>query len=87
MSDDEREKNWHGWQKAISKSMGWVEEDVEEEGDEFYDVLTEDVAGATLAKGIVLEGKNESSAYSTSVVLVVGATALAVGLLIGTRRK
>lgn len=87
MSDEEREKNWHGWQKAVSKSMGWIEEQVDEEGDEFYDVLTEDVAGATLSRGIVLDEKNESTGHSTGFVVVVGATALAVGLLFGTRRK
>ena len=25
MENDERTKNWLGWKKAISKSMGWVD--------------------------------------------------------------
>jgi glycerol kinase len=27
MDEYQREKNWHGWQKAVSRSMGWIETD------------------------------------------------------------
>ena len=27
MDEFHREKNWHGWQKAVSRAMGWVESD------------------------------------------------------------
>ena len=25
MDEFHREKNWHGWQKAVERSLGWVE--------------------------------------------------------------
>lgn len=36
MTEAERSKNWNGWQKAITKSLDWVEEEDFDE-DNFYD--------------------------------------------------
>ena len=30
MTESEREKNWKGWNKAVSKSMNWIDADEEE---------------------------------------------------------
>ena len=35
MSADEREKNWSGWKKAVTKSLDWVEQD--DDGDEIFE--------------------------------------------------
>ena len=34
MDDDVREKNWAGWKKAVSKSLGWI---IDDEDEEFLD--------------------------------------------------
>jgi len=32
MGEGERNKNWKGWKKAVTKSMGWVDDDEDENG-------------------------------------------------------
>jgi glycerol kinase len=93
MTDEEREKNWHGWEKAVSKSMGWVE-DEEDEGDEFYDAQVDDT-GVAVTRALVIKEKDtrvikekdQNSGFSMSALVAVSAATLAVGFVIGTRRK
>jgi len=40
MSEEEREKNWKGWKKAVTKSFGW-EEDEDDDDDIYVDALEE----------------------------------------------
>jgi glycerol kinase len=70
MPKDERDKNWHGWQKAVTKSMGWVDED--------DNVVTNPDERARPLQ-------IESNGCGTKVVFAVGAAALVIGLVIGTR--
>jgi glycerol kinase len=45
MSEDEREKNWAGWKKAVTRSWDWVEEEegaaalADDEGEKFEDCV------------------------------------------------
>ena len=85
MSDEDRDKNWRGWQKAVSKSMGWVED--EEEVDEFYDAVVDDPNGVAATRALVFEEKQPFTGFSSSALVAVGIAALAVGFVLGTRRK
>jgi glycerol kinase len=40
MSNSERQKNWAGWKKAITKSLNWVEIEDDEEDERFLDAQT-----------------------------------------------
>jgi glycerol kinase len=70
MPKDERDKNWHGWQKAVAKSMGCVDDE--------DNLLTHPVERARTSE-------THSNGCGTKVVLAVGAAALVIGLVIGTR--
>ena len=56
MSQDEREYNWHGWNKAITKSFGWIEAEV---------VHQDDKAIGTTTK--IPEGKEEAKKWNTTL--------------------
>ena len=79
MTQSDRAKNYAGWQKAISKSVGWVDEDA----DEFYDAKEESERPlpASTSKA------TKKSTFSDMAVALIGAGALASGLLIGGLRK
>lgn len=37
MAPDDKEQNWNGWKKAISRSLNWVEASEDDETVEFFD--------------------------------------------------
>ena len=85
MSEEDRGKNWRGWQSAVSKSMGWVED--EDEIDEFYDAVVDDPTGVAAARAVVFDEKQQSHGFSSTALVAVGIAALSVGFVIGARRK
>jgi len=85
MPEAERAKNWYGWQKAITKSLGWVEEEDYGE-DEFFE--TQQAEESFL--DISLQGFNRKAnsransrlrnAVSTAALVVLG---IGAGFLLG----
>lgn len=95
MTEDERQKNWAGWKKAVTKSLGWVEN---EEDEHFLDAETfshddeddDDNAEEPLPK--VPRGKGASAASSSKTgstlqLLVVGAVGIGAGFLLGRNKR
>jgi glycerol kinase len=77
MEENEREKNWAGWQKAISKSLDWVED---EDDDEFEDAMEGPLELSKPATSAALS----TSPISLLAMAVIGAC---VGFLVGRHRK
>jgi ribulose kinase len=78
MTDEDRAKNWGGWQKAVTKSLGWVEDEDEEK---FFDAKDNSFHPAVLVRELRQPG------YSLGTVLVASALALATGILLAGRRS
>lgn len=82
-----REKNWLGWKKAITKSLGWIEDD--DSDDEFEDASQGDADYDEL-----LGGRPRASSKYTQLDLALSLSFLAVaavgiggGFLLGTRQR
>lgn len=80
MSEPEREKNWAGWQKAITKSLNWVDQDDE---DEFHDSY-QDMTDSMRPKKTSRAGDQGLGAAS---LLLMSAVGFGVGFLLGKQRK
>jgi glycerol kinase len=88
MSESDRETNWLGWQKAVTKSLGWVQDDESDNvDDEFYDADE----GASKRGSIVGDtdaGNSSEGGFSTGGVVLTCAASFALGwLLSGMKRK
>ena len=96
MSSREREKNWSGWKKAVTKSLDWISDDEEEE--DFEDALQHDheMGGS---KRSILFGASSSSIgdtkydftdkdrYTQASMVFMAAGAVAAGFLLGQRSR
>jgi len=95
MEEEQRNRNWQGWQKAIEKSMGWVDDDGHVdcgEAQQSPDVesdLTQKVTEVEEADAEVLPAmqENENKGYSTVAVTAVAFSALMVGIVLGRVKK
>jgi glycerol kinase len=77
MASAEREKYWQGWQKAVMRSLGWVEE---EEIDKFVDALSNEGDADTVVK----KGSNMAAVgYSALALVICTGAALSAGFLLG----
>jgi glycerol kinase len=96
MTESERQIYWHGWQKAVTKSVGWIDEkvqpdefddayDTEDEGDEL--ALSELVGDEVRAKASPVSAPPSESGFSGTTVIIASLCALAVGVLVGRARK
>jgi glycerol kinase len=93
MDSLEREKYWLGWKKAVTRSLGWVEE---EEIDTFVDAISAPL-GLLNEEGCpdgdtVVDKKDSSTAaagyvYSTLAFFVCTSVALGAGFLVGRHHR
>jgi glycerol kinase len=88
MSENDRETNWLGWQKAITKSLGWVQDDESDDADdEFYDADEGASKRGSIAGGTDAAYSTKGG-FSTGGVVLICAASFAVGwLLSGMKRK
>jgi glycerol kinase len=81
MASAEREKYWQGWQKAVTRSLGWVEE---EEIDKFVDARSDEGDVDTVVK----KGSNIAAVgYSALALVVCTGAALGAGILLGRHHR
>lgn len=89
MGQDDRDRCWRGWKKAVSKSMGWINEKEVQDDDEGY--KTADEGDVVILSGLPNANERETTAapvgFSGAAVLLIGICALASGVLIGRARK
>jgi hypothetical protein len=100
MSNSERQKNWAGWKKAITKSLNWVEIEDDEEDERFLDAQTfgDDyhivpVTAPSPAADDEGDGIKESSASSPvalfpymMVLTVIAGIGVGIGFALGRRK-
>jgi glycerol kinase len=96
MTENERQINWNGWQKAVAKSVGWIDEKVHPgEIDDAYDTADEwdELAASELvdnevkAKASPVSAPPSETRFSATTVIVASVCALAFGVLVGRARK
>lgn len=63
MSEEERQKNWSGWQKAITKSLDWTDDGKDDDDDDDDDEMFED---ATQGEDVSVKSTGSSSTKTTS---------------------
>ena len=75
MSEENRQKNWAGWKKAISRSLNWADNSLED-SDEFFDARSH-------------HGDTESHGHRGSglSLLIVAAMAGFVGFQLGRQKR
>lgn len=91
MKESEREMNWLGWQKAVTRSLGWVQDEAvaAEENDEFFDADDEvesKARGVEVATGATVNADTDDGFSMRGVVLVCAAS-FAVGWFLSSRRR
>jgi glycerol kinase len=97
MPEVEREKNWRGWQRAITKSLDWVEE---EDDDQFEDAIQEipssrrsslkEIGEFSARRVNLKEDTGESpkaSGYSSFSLVLVAAVGVGAGILLGRHHR
>jgi len=82
MSSLNREKYWSGWQKAVSRSLDWVDE---EDDDKFVDALSLPVPLSE--DWVEIVDIERQSGYNTATLVLCTGLALAGGFILGRRRK
>jgi glycerol kinase len=92
MSADQRNKNWLGWKKAVTKSLGWVE--IEDDHEHFLDAQTFDIDanGVAIAvedtsSGREISSKRKQSVNANVAMALVAAVGVGAGFLLGSRKK
>ena len=93
MAPSAREKNWAGWQKAITKSLEWIDEDDEE--DEFHDSFQDGFELSKLSPKTIFRrsssflkgGDKNGGGYSTASLLLMTAIGFGAGVLLGQRNN
>lgn len=91
MDDSERQHYWKGWQKAISKSIGWIEN---EDGDENNAVSAdaeistkEEILKVALSEPVVEAKPVHTSDVERWALVATGICAASVGFILGRARK
>lgn len=79
MEDEIREKNWTGWRKAISKSLGWV---VSDDEDEFLDATQ---GSADLVPIDEVRAISSSAGFGFGSMIVVAIVGSVAGFLAATK--
>lgn len=84
METGQRELYWTGWQKAVSKSKGWVET-IDEDGEDGYATAEEDAEDEPVLNNLEQNRApaRELAGYSTSMIVLVSLVAVAVGFSVG----
>jgi glycerol kinase len=93
MEEEKREMYWHGWQKAVKKSIGWIDKKVE--ADEIDDANhtadeadeLELVGDEVKAKTSPVSASSLESGFSSTTVIIASLCALAIGVFVGRARK
>jgi len=92
MDEDERQKYWSGWQKAVFKSLGWIEDDMpretkdENESKTTFAHATSTREIASARKHILVtktEGKSTATAKESGTSFIFVMTAMLAGMVIG----
>jgi glycerol kinase len=78
MEEVHRAKYWREWNKAVTKSLNWVEEEEEDDEDEFVDALSE----PTSLRDRICSTPNGSR--TTTLIVIVAA--LCLGFVLGRTR-
>jgi hypothetical protein len=94
MSEVEREKNWRGWQKAITKSLDWVEE---EDDDQFEDAIQDTPSNrrfslkeTSVGRRTTLKETGESRkayVYNSFSLVLVAAVGMGAAFLLGRHHR
>ena len=79
MDEEQREKNWTGWKKAISKSLGWV---LSEDDDEFLDATQ---GSADLLPLDELQTTPQRKGFGFVSMLLVAIASAGAGFLAATK--
>lgn len=93
MEEEKRNMYWHGWQKAVKKSIGWIDKKVE--ADEIDDANhtadeadeLELVGDEVKAKTSPVSASSLESGFSSTTVIIASLCALAIGVFVGRARK
>ena len=85
MTDAEREKNWSGWNKAVSKSLNWVDEDSPKS-------TTEDKTATSTSRGVAFGESNQpaesgNSYFGPLSLMLLTSCAVAAGFVLGQRTR
>ena len=84
MPEADRQKNWHGWKKAIVRSFNWVETkamvDDNDESEHFFDAQDGSSSSSSTSTRISTSGSGVS-------LVVVAALAGAAGFLLGRQKR
>jgi glycerol kinase len=95
MAEAEREKNWAGWQKAVTKSLNWEEIDDEDNFEDAQQAVEKlEEVEARVAREASRDLSTEKTAapepaqgFSTVSVVLVTICGIAAGFLLGRHRK
>lgn len=85
MPEEERQKNWMGWKKAVTKSLEWIDND---DDDHFLDAQTFDHDDDDDAMFSKVDASMPSSSRTGSFVrlMAVGAVGIVAGFVLGRRK-
>ena len=91
MDPSVRDKNWAGWKKAITRSLGWTVDDEDDEEEQFVDAKQ---GGDDLDAGMEendclrpAENRRGSHAYSLLSALSFATLCLGAGYLLGKSHR
>jgi hypothetical protein len=93
MPETERQKNWAGWQKAVTKSLDWIEDD---EDDKFEDAIEgqgdieeqkAETKTTTATRGFPFDSEVERTGYGALSLMLVAALGAGAGFLLGRQRR
>lgn len=89
MSKDMIDKNWHGWQKAVTRSLGWVEDNNQGDDDssQFFDAEEENMESDVAIDGMGSKLKDVAKDFPLMTLMVASTIALTAGFLIGSSRQ
>ncbi|KAL7561657.1 hypothetical protein ACA910_018547 [Epithemia clementina (nom. ined.)] len=80
MSQAERDDNWNGWNKAVSKSLGWIGDSEEDEEEQEDDYLLKAAMVQRRKRQVVLKNQQEQR---RRVLWVCSTTAFCMSVLAG----
>mmetsp|Transcript_2685 Transcript_2685/g.4339 ORF Transcript_2685/g.4339 Transcript_2685/m.4339 type:complete len:123 (-) Transcript_2685:52-420(-) len=88
MSESERERNWMGWKKAVTKSLDWVEIDNVQE--HFLDAQTyeedDEIFAPVSSTSKVNGGDSTGILLGSFSMMVVAGIAMGVGFMLGRKK-
>jgi glycerol kinase len=93
MDNESRKKNWKGWQKAISRSLEWIEDDLTKESNGAEEEVEITPPGSRKEQTTMTEAKpmtpivaGNRAGVSNRVLLATSVAAMSIGFLFGRKR-